>query len=277
MRMSIVEQQKRLVAEVASAISPPPVVSVLLPPLPAPAGRRDEFGFLLLEDGSVGPFYLCLGDTAALLQGRLSQTSPRGQDPTRLALRLGSPDLADSALALGACNAIGQHLMRRAGFDPAAGGKGAAPAMTARHIGMVGYFPPLAERLLAQGRELTVIEQQPERVPPHPGIRLFTTPEALAACDHVLCTASTLINDTLDGILASCGPGSRVELIGPSASGLPDPLFAGGVTGAGGIVIDDPSLLRSALAAGEKWSRAGRKYHLAADAWPGVQALLSRA
>lgn len=272
--MSTLADYRSLVGRLSGAMPLPRIESILLPREAPPPEKKDEFGFVMLEEGSVGPFYLCLGDTYGQLARRLAGEPAAGQDPVALAMQLGRGDLAASALALGAYNAISQHLMRRAGFDPAAGGKGEDTLKSARRIGMVGYFPPLAERLRARGLILTIIEQLPERVPEDPGISLFATPDALGQCDHVLCTASTLINDTIDQILHACLVGARVELIGPSASGLPDPLFARGVEGVGGIVIEDPKQLQDALESGESWGASGRKYSLQRAGYPGVQGLL---
>jgi uncharacterized protein (DUF4213/DUF364 family) len=140
---------------------------------------------------------------------------------------------------------------------------------------MVGYFPPLVESYLAKGCKLVIVEQKPERVPEREGLELQITPDALRHCDRVICTASTLINGTLDEILSSAGPNNRIDLIGPSASGLPDALFARGVQRVGGILIDRPGKLRSAMEAGDKWGDCGRKYQLTAENYPGMEALLA--
>ncbi len=272
--MTLRHDYQKLIERVAAAVPLPPVESVLLPPIAPPPEKKDEFGFVVLADGSVGPFYLCLDDTYQRLRQRLAVDPVAALAPAPLAAELGGQDVAASALALGAYNAISQYLMGQSGFDPAAGGKGSDSLHSARRIGMVGYFPPLVERMRARGLTLTVIEKQPERVPDDDGITLSTTADALAECDQVLCTASTLINDTIDEILDSCPADARVELIGPSASGLPDPLFSRGVSAVGGIVIDDPERLEAAVANCESWSKCGRKYSLHRDDYPGLERFL---
>jgi uncharacterized protein (DUF4213/DUF364 family) len=272
--LSISQEIKRIARDIGANMALPPVRDLLLPPLARELGKIDEFGFVVLEDDSVGPLYVSLGETLPRLH-RLRREL-QGSDAMALVAGLGGADAALSALALGAFNALSQHLMQRAGFDPTAVPKAEKPA-AARRLGMVGYFPPLAERYLAQGSEFVVIEKDPARVPQVPGILLSTEPAALADCDQVICTASTLINDTLAEILAACPPGSTLALTGPSASCLPDPLFGAGVATVGGVRIERPDDLAAALELGDSWSECGRKYQLAPGDYPGVAQLMAAA
>ena len=247
----------------------------VLPPTPQAAAREREpfVQFVHLEDGSAGPLYVSLGETLPRLH-RLRHEL-RGVAPLSLVTALGDADPASSALALGAFNALSQHLMRRAGFDPTTVPQRQRAAV--RRPGMVGYFPPLAERYLARGMEFVVIEKNPSRVPHAAGILLSDDPASLAGCDEVICTASTLINDTLEEILAACPPESALALTGPSASCLPDALFSAGVATVGGVRIERPDLLTAAVARGDTWSGCGRKYQLSPEDYPGVARLLAAA
>jgi uncharacterized protein (DUF4213/DUF364 family) len=86
-----------------------------------------------------------------------------------------------------------------------------------------------------------------------------------------------LINDTLGELLAAVSADTRFELIGPSGSGLPDPLFARGVASVGGISFADNQCLLEHLNRGESWGRAGRKYQLSAANYPGIDHLEKQA
>ncbi len=68
-------------------------------------------------------------------------------------------------------------------------------------------------------------------------------------------TGTTLINDTLEGILAHARPGVDVLLVGPTASMLPEAFFARGVSSIGGICVTRPDALLDVLAEG------GSGYH----------------
>jgi len=273
--MSLFQEFHQIIRRVGETVAVPKIEEVLLPSHDEGEGKQDEFGFLLLSDGSVGPFYTSLDNSLALLQADLSKDGMRHRDPIALALRLGDSRLHSNALALGAVNAISQFLMRRAGFDPTATPVEEALSEPAGRIGMVGYFGPVIARYLARGYQITLVEKNPGRVPEGVGIEVSTDPAVLGSCDYIFCTASTLINNSLQDILGAVSPASLVNLMGPSASCLPDPLFAQGVDLVGGILIDDPEGLRRALRCGESWGRFGKKYQLSADSYPGLDALLA--
>ncbi|MDD3448908.1 MAG: DUF364 domain-containing protein [Gammaproteobacteria bacterium] len=276
--MSINADYLALSARLDAALPPAGVIGLHLPdPLPDET-FRDEFGFVLLADGSVGPFYVSMG-------GLLEALWRRHPDPASVRMPRGallegfrSDDPAGRALAVGAFNALSQSLMRRAGYRPpgrGAGNEGAALA-PGDTVGMVGYFCPVVDRLVAAGMEVLVLEHAPQRVPERAAVRVTTEPRDLAGCRQVVCTASVLINDTLDGLLAAAAGVAPFQLIGPTGSGLPDALFARGVAAVGGIDFGDAGELLARLARREPWGKAGRKYEITPDRYPGVEALLAR-
>jgi hypothetical protein len=266
----------RLTERIAPALAPLAMEGLYLPPLRDDGECRDEFGFVFLADGSVGPFYVSLPTVLATLWRRYPRPGGLRLDPVETARRIAGADLAERALALGAFNALSRALMRRAGYAPP--DRGASKELTGDAprgpVGMVGYFAPVVDRLVAGGAEVLILEQQPARVPPRPAVRVTTRPTDLAACRRVLCTASVLINDTLDELLAACAGADAFELVGPSGSGLPDPLFRRGVSAVGGVAFESAGLLRDTLARGEPWGVAGRKYRIAAGDYPGLGRLL---
>jgi uncharacterized protein (DUF4213/DUF364 family) len=276
--MAINQDYLALAETVADRMPIPDIAGLYLPLIPAEICFRDEFGFVFLADGSVGPFYVSLGDTLARLRASYPDDGQVRLDTLEVVSGFAGDDPALRALALGAFNALSMHVMRRAAFGPpAAGGRSDIGTLaTDRPVGMVGYFCPLVERLLAQGAEVVVLEEQPQRVGPMPGVRVTTETADLGACGHILCTASTLINETLEELLAVRAPRTAFELIGPSGSGLPDVLFRHGVDSVGGILFEDRTCLLAALRNQESWGSAGRKYRLTPADYPGVSVLLAR-
>ncbi|MCP5405940.1 MAG: hypothetical protein H6968_05635 [Chromatiaceae bacterium] len=274
--MTLFQEFHHIVQRVGETVAVPQIEEVLLPSHGKEEGKQDEFGFLLLADGSVGPFYTSFDNSLQLIQQELSRGLQQQTDPVVLASKLGDDRLHINALALGALNAISQFLMRRSGFDPTAAPVEAALSEPAGRIGMVGYFGSVTERYLAQGYRITLVEKNPARVPAIPGMEVSTEPAVLAGCDYILCTASTLINNTLWEILNAVSPATVIKLMGPSASCLPDPLFARGVDLVAGIMIDDPECLRRALSRGESWGGCGKRYQLSSGGYPGWEALLAR-
>ena len=273
--MGISADTLALARRLCAVLDPPEITGLHLPRVIADGEYRDEFGFVFLADGTAAPFYVSLPGTLAALHLRFPE-------PARV--RLSLPDcleclaaasLPERALAIGAWNALGQHLFRRAGFVcPPRGGAADGP-LAGERIGMVGYFCPVIDRLVADGAEVLVVEQQPARVPQREGVVLAEDPAALGGCRLVYCTASTLINDSLELVLSHCAAAEAVDLIGPSGSGLPDVLFEHGIRAVGGVEFADSGALREALARRESWGAAGRKYELTADNYPGVESLLA--
>jgi uncharacterized protein (DUF4213/DUF364 family) len=275
--MSIDADYLRLVDRLAAALPPVEVTGLYLPALREDGEYRDEFGFVFFADWSIGPFYVSLEPVLRTLWARYPRPDEVRGDPLALARGLRGADLARRALAIGAFNALSRRLMRCAGFEPPDryAAKEVRATGPAGPVGMVGYFCPVIDRLVDAGNEVLVLERQAERVPERPHVRLTTRPADLAGCGQVLCTASVLINDTLDELLAACR-GAVFEVIGPTGSGLPDALFDRGVQGVGGIVFDDPDRLREVLARGESWGSAGRKYRIGPADYPGVETLIAR-
>ncbi|MCW8907271.1 MAG: DUF364 domain-containing protein [Sedimenticola sp.] len=271
---SLLSEQHDLVRLIERRLRLPALDSILLPPESPSDEMKDNFGFVLLQDGSVGPFYTSLEGTREWIEQHQEDWS--GQSPSRLALQMDGLHIPRSAVALGAFNAISQHLMHRSGYDPSLVEGRADSEPQGEHIGLVGFFRPLIERYLARGLRVTVIEKNPARVPPELGLSVHTSPDALADCDYVLCTASTLINNTLESIIHSVREPGVINLIGPSASGLPDALFRRGIRSSGGILFHQPDQLKAALASGEAWGKAGQKYQLHVTEYPGIDLLLER-
>lgn len=261
----------------AAALGRPSVQGLYLPTPVADETPRDEFGFVFLADGSVGPFYVSLGDLLVDLWRRHPEPGRVRVEAGALLQGLATEDLASRALALGAYNALSAALFRAAGFVPPARAAGPAPEdpEPPTRVGMVGYFCPLVDRLTAQGCEVRVLELAPQRVPQRERVSLCRDPHDLRSCDRVICTASTLVNGSLAGLLEAVGPHPRFELVGPSASGLPDPLFARGVGAVGGSLFGSREDLLGHLRRGESWGDAARKFQLDAAGYPGLDVLLA--
>ena len=262
--------------QIADALARPRIVGLHLPTPVADETFRDEFGFVFLADGSVGPFYVSMGDILQTLWQRHPDPANCNLEPATLLQGFAGTDLADRALALGSYNALSASLYRSVGFVPPDRDKDAATGGTENGpVGLVGYFCPLVERLTARGREVLVLEQAPERVAAGDGLAVTTRPADLRRCSQVLCTASTLINDSLEEILLALEGQGSLELIGPSGSGVPDPVFARGVRSVGGIRFPRRQHLTEQLAQGQPWGSAGIKYKLGPGDYPGLGQLLS--
>lgn len=89
-------------------------------------------------------------------------------------------------------------------------------------IGIVGWFP-FVDALKSDGFALDIFEKDPST-----GFAVtHDRARRLADCDILCITASTLLNDTLDGILAAARPSAKKILVGPSSPVTPATLDFG--------------------------------------------------
>lgn len=278
--MTIANETVALFNGIAARIHLPAVQGIHLFPRVTDDEKLDDFGFVFLEDGSAGPFYTGFPETLEYLWQRFPDGRTCDIETLELIRMFSEDSLPMRALALGAINATSQHLMRRASYNPAeknshpVNSTGIGQPQPGERVGMVGYFPRLVEKLLQQNIEILVIEKNPERVEPLPGITPGQDATDLAQCAHVICTASTLINQTLDEILQHSRNAKTFSLVGPSGSGLPDVLFKHGVDAVGGVFFHDITALQKALAEEESWGQSGNKYQITANCYPGSELLL---
>ena len=125
-------------------------------------------------------------------------------------------------------------------------------------VAVVGAFVPILRKLKARGGRWWVIEQDPQTLKGDElehFIPADQSTETISAADVLIITGVTLVNHTLDSILKAARPDAEIAVIGPTASMLPDALFARGVRVEGGVWVKKPDKLLDILAAG------GSGYH----------------
>jgi uncharacterized protein (DUF4213/DUF364 family) len=245
---------------------------------PDSRSRDAEFCALELDDGSVGFSFALLGDTLAGLGDPALARRLAGSDAAAIARGYAGAGEVPRALGLASINAITRSVYRRAGYRPdtATDSIGLIDPHPEDHVGMVGLFRPLLERILATGARLTVVELRPELAQDSGRLRVTLDPAELAACNKVICTSSVLLNDSLETVLAACPAPRYFGIVGPSAGCSPDPLFARGVDTLGGLDVVDLAAFRTAFASGESWGRFCRKTCIRRAAYPGFAALLAQ-
>jgi len=242
--------------------------------LPPPADSVDpnsdrlcnNFGALVLEDGTVGMTYVALDGALAGLRSELEKTAkPRwaGSDVLLLADLYTQGSGWERALGLAAINAASQWLLAMRGdLAPAPSSVPMLDVQAGDHVGMVGHFGRLIDPIRAAGASLTVIELKADLVREEPSLVVTLDRRQLENCNKVIITGTTLLNQTLDEVLQHCHQAKQVNLLGPSASCLGEPLFDRGVTRVGGFHVLDASGFLAAWRAGKSWRQAGFRYYL---------------
>ena len=270
---------------VAARLPPPRIKQLHLPAHVASdcgTAPEAEFCALELEDGAFGLSFLLLGDTLNRLLARHDSAAPlAGTDALRLAEGFASTDACARALSLAAINALTQSAWRHAGYVPPAAGNsiGDIALSSTDHLGMIGCFTPLVERVLNHGARLTIVELDAAKVAAvqarFPAAHATLDRTALGDCQQIVGTSTMLLNDTLDAMLAACAAAREFALIGPSAGLWPDALFARGVTRLCGTQVVDGQALADAIASGQGWGTSVRKFAIGREEWPGWDSLLA--
>jgi uncharacterized protein len=123
---------------------------------------------------------------------------------------------------------------------------------------VVGAFIPFLKELKRRGHRYLVLEQDPATLKADelPFFRpAETAAQILPKADVVLITGATLVNNTLEELLALAPPAARVTVVGPTVGMLPDAFLARGADVLGCIRITEPDAFLDLLAEG------GSGYH----------------
>jgi uncharacterized protein (DUF4213/DUF364 family) len=127
---------------------------------------------------------------------------------------------------------------------------------------LVGAMVPTLRVLKKRGGDWWVIEQDQRTLRsdelPH-YVPAERSDEVIGEADVLIITGVTLVNHTLEPILARAKSGAEMAVIGPTAGLLPEPLFNRGVRVVGGVWVRKPDELLDVLAAG------GSGYHMFDD------------
>jgi uncharacterized protein (DUF4213/DUF364 family) len=246
----------------ATAVDMPDIAEVFLPPLFKGAQPHDsEFMAIRLHDDSVGISYVLLPEDCRQAYEKLRAEPLDTCSLAALATHFGTPDPIEHMLALATLNAMCSHVMRahHMQLDTATDSLGLLNIQSGDHVGMVGFFSPLIKRIEACGARLTVIELDESYRQRFPDLHITLDTAELRHCNKILCTSTTVYNNTLDSILNHCQNDAFVSVIGPTAGFFPDPLFDRGVDVVGGTFIHEGKLFMRLLNDKQRWTGARRK------------------
>jgi len=257
--MSLKDEFRKMVTELTTRFTIPPIEDIFFPPFHKGGQPKDaQFMALSLEGGAAGVSFVLLPDENMAAYTALKSTDIIGKNPREFALAFGSNDPVKEMIGLAAINAICQHVMRETDFaiDEATDSMGLLSISAGDRIGMVGFFFGLIKAIKQAGAELVVVEKNEIFIKKYPHLHVTLEPSELSTCNKILCTSTTILNNSLDEILSYCSADAFVSIIGPTAGYFPDPLFAHGVDVVGGRVVKDgPSFLQQ-LAEKKRWGEA---------------------
>jgi uncharacterized protein (DUF4213/DUF364 family) len=186
----------------------------------AVAGAR--FCAVMLDDGVTGVANLC-PDVCGEPSRQASDRLPRPGTPAADALAtLASP--TRSPVGLATANAMANRPHQWSGRRDAGITEGdlleALELRSNDQVGMVGCFSPLVEPIRRRVRRLLIFERG-QRLKPE-FLSEDQTRERLPQCSVAIITATTLVNGTIDALLAAAADCREVVLLGPSTPLVPE-------------------------------------------------------
>jgi len=195
---------------------------------------------------------------ASAVAGGRSPGNLRGCPAFALAGEALGPNGLGRGLGIAALNALADSCWRRRPH-PEAELRVGVDAFDATEIGpadkvaVVGAFVPFLRALKQRGQPFLVLEHNPATLKADEMPFFRPAEEArtvIPEADVVLITGSSLINDTLEDLLALRKPGARVTVVGPTVGMLPDAFLRRGADILGSVRITEPDAFLDVLAEG---------------------------
>ena len=260
--MSLKDEFRKMVNKLTTRFTLPPIANIFFPPFYKGGQPKDaQFMAISLEGGATGISFVLLPDEKKEEYTVLQPPAFVAKNPREFALEFGHDDPIKEMISLASINAICQHVMGATHFavDSATDSLGLVSVSTGDRIGMVGLFYGLIKTIQKAGAELVVIEKNERLIQKFPNLPITLDATKLSTCNKILCTSTTILNNSLDEILAHCSQDAFVSIIGPTAGYFPDPLFARGVDVVGGRVVKNGALFLQLLAERKRWGDATQR------------------
>ncbi len=271
--MRLKDEFEKMVTKLTAKFTLPPISDIFLPPFYKGGQPKDaQFMAISLESGAAGISFVLLPDEKMEQYTALKPQDFTGKDPRGFALEFGSDDPIKEMISLAAINAICQHVMKATNFEveSADDSQGLLSVSAGDRIGMVGLFFGLTKTIRKAGAELVVIEKKEQLIQKFPNLPITLDATKLSTCNKILCTSTTILNNSLDEILTHCSPDAFVSIIGPSAGYFPDPLFARGVDVVAGRVVKNGALFLQLLAERKRWGNATQRTCFQKETYAGI-------
>ena len=279
--MSMISNFLNMIKQISNTIEIPLIERIFFPTKPQEnhvKSRKDNFGAIQLEDGSIGIVYLSLSPDVRERGAKIEPKEFYRANPVNLAKRFGSTDFFQKTLGLGAINAISQCVFRKSNFqfDFTTDSLGLLNLNSGDKVGMVGFFPPLVKQVERKKIPLIVIEKKEQLVQKTDNCEVTLDSNRLKECNKVLITSTTVLNNTIEDVLKKCSEAEKISIIGPTAGFLPDPLFNHNVQVVGSTYISDSNLFMELVSQGKRWGPSTKKYCIQQQSYKDFFSLLDQ-
>jgi len=184
--MSISSEFIKIVEKITSRIFIPQIKNIVIPKQKENV-KKSNFAALILEDNSIGIFFINLRTEVKLLFKNFDSEAYKGMNPSFFAKKFESKDLFDKSLGLGAINAIGQFIFKKCNFSFEYISDSLGLLEIEKHdtVGMVGFFPSLVNIIESKGNKLIVIEKKKELLKKGKNWKVTLDPSELELCNKI--------------------------------------------------------------------------------------------
>jgi uncharacterized protein len=254
--MSLKTEFIKMITQLGARFSVPRIERIFLPSFYKDGQPKDaQFMAMVLQGGAIGISYMLLPEEKRGAYNALQPLDITGENPQEFALEFGSDDPLKQVMSMAATNAICQFVMKETNFpfDTVTDSLGLLSVERGDRIGMVGLFLGLADTIKKAGAELIIIEKKELLIQKFRDLPITLDVTKLAGCNKILCTSTTVLNNSLDAVLAHCSPDAFVSVVGPTAGYFPDPLFACGVDVVGGRVVENSKEFLQRIVQRKRW------------------------
>ncbi|MHA1340624.1 MAG: Rossmann-like domain-containing protein [Promethearchaeota archaeon] len=241
----------------------PPIAEIYLPPyFKDQQPKWAEFMVMRLNDDTIGLSYVFSHEMKREEYESINLNDFIGKNPDDLYKKFLSNDLINKMFGMAAINAICQFVIKKSNLklDYTTDPLGLLNIQPSDIVGMVGLFRPLLGIINTIGAKLIVIEKRKDLIQKFQKLNISNNPRELLKCNKILCTSTTILNNTLDEILSYSKNAEKISIIGPTAGFFPDPLFKRGITVVGGTQVKDGKAFMNLIKNHEKWSKTTSKY-----------------
>lgn len=225
-------------------------IGELIPPQAANAAVKDVriglgYTAVLLENNRMGLAYTFREEAARGCQIFVGLPRLAGRKASELLAFLGSQDRIEMAVALATANALVNAT--RSGLL-AGDMLDHVRIQPEDQVGMVGYFAPLVPRLKKKTDSIFIFEKVKKRakdlLPEEEAMRL------LPECQVALITSTSILNHSIEGLLAATKSCREVVLLGASTPLLPEAFAGTPVTFLSGIIVTKPTAVLQIVSEG---------------------------
>lgn len=157
---------------------------------------------------------------------------------------LKSENVLERTVALATFNALNSTIEREFLYDEAVS---LLKLTKSDHVVMVGYFAPLVPAIKASCCRFEVIEldaEKPGVISPQQGFK------ALSECDVAIITATSIVNNTVDGLLSSLKRNRAAVMLGPSTPMCPEAFVDTRITQLSGSFVKNIERVKTIVSQG---------------------------